>query len=297
MLPSQRCMPTTTSTSTRCFKIQKRQLRAAPAYSSSLGMTLFPPFWGDVVLFSFLELTLQVLWSSRVRHKTSIVIAFLLDYYPMLLVSFCNSRIYSIEHWPTPLIRCTHHVLLGNEPSPPWQFGDAGTFWFFSHWAGLFARILNAWTGPSNSSAKAAFTNRCRCSGDFTSSNFADTTTTLKCVSEFLGLVANENEKQWKLWAVGSSYAHEQHAKKQKTLLHVVHVRFVDYLQMIGFKKFFQFSPDWAFHWKSMTFWSTHGTYRLSDEQLASSVHSIGSSSTPERLRSRLRLEFDAYSY
>jgi hypothetical protein len=56
-----------------------------------------------------------------------------------------------------------------------------------SHWAGVLTTIDKAWTGPANSLAKMALTRRCRDNG-VVPSNAADTTTTLKCVSEPLGL-------------------------------------------------------------------------------------------------------------
>ena len=59
-----------------------------------------------------------------------------------------------------------------------------------SHCAGVLATILRACTGPSVaiSFASMEFTILCR-PNPFTSSNLLETTTTLKCVSAFLGLL------------------------------------------------------------------------------------------------------------
>ena len=79
----------------------------------------------------------------------------------------------------------------GKLPSPPRQFGEDSIVLpsanIFSHWVGFFATMLNAWTGPANSFSNTEWISRCRWMGLLTVSNFCETTTTLKCVSEFAG--------------------------------------------------------------------------------------------------------------
>lgn len=53
---------------------------------------------------------------------------------------------------------------------------------FSLHWAGVFAWMASACTGPASSSDSAAWTNRCRCRG-LRPSNRELTTATRKCVS------------------------------------------------------------------------------------------------------------------
>jgi hypothetical protein len=84
--------------------------------------------------------------------------------------------------------------LEGRLPSPPIQFGDFGmatlpesSTTMACHCAGVLAIILKACTGPFSSTAKAAFTSRWRATGLLALANCSDTTTTLKCVSEFFG--------------------------------------------------------------------------------------------------------------
>lgn len=91
-------------------------------------------------------------------------------------------------------VRHSSYLCLGGKlPSPPRQLGDGSITSSFScitfHCFGVLATMLNAWTGPSNSSAKMALTFRCLCSGVLSSELKASLTiTTLKCVSELAGL-------------------------------------------------------------------------------------------------------------
>jgi hypothetical protein len=83
---------------------------------------------------------------------------------------------------------------LGKDPSPPLQFGEGPTTSPLSnlslHFSGVIATMLRACTGPSaaTSSFNASLTSLCRDIGVRASLNFSDTTTTLKWVSEPVGL-------------------------------------------------------------------------------------------------------------
>ena len=71
--------------------------------------------------------------------------------------------------------------------SPPLHAGDALTLWsLFSHWDGVLATMERACMPFSNSTSSALFTSRCLWIRLIASNSF-DTTTTLKCVSLFLG--------------------------------------------------------------------------------------------------------------
>ena len=86
-------------------------------------------------------------------------------------------------HHPYCLLSC---VFLGKLPSPPWHPGVVWSVVVFAHWAGVFADMDNAWTGPSNSSFKVVLTKRCLAI-NFWLSNKEETTVTLKWVSEPVG--------------------------------------------------------------------------------------------------------------
>ena len=100
---------------------------------------------------------------------------------------------------PVPLVWYHWYYFDGNDPSPPLHLGDGPTtstttpplsFTILSHFSGVMAIMLNAWTGPSaaTSSFSVAFTSLWREIGVFASLNLSEMTTTLKCVSEPAGL-------------------------------------------------------------------------------------------------------------
>ena len=80
----------------------------------------------------------------------------------------------------------THNYIIANQYDLPDQV-NIQTF------VVVFTTILSACTGPSVeiSSARIEFIVLCLLRGDFIPLNLSDTTTTLKCVSEFLGLNLN----------------------------------------------------------------------------------------------------------
>jgi hypothetical protein len=83
-----------------------------------------------------------------------------------------------------------------NVPSPPVQLGEGGigtvplslSSIIFCHCERDFATMDKACIPSSSSCFKHSWIMRCRYTGELMRSNFGLTTTTLKCVSAFLGL-------------------------------------------------------------------------------------------------------------
>ena len=100
----------------------------------------------------------------------------------------------TISHKKSNMIQIEALSFFGKDPSPPLQFGDGPTTSPLStlsrHFSGVIATMLRACTGPSaaTSSFNASLTSLCRDIGVRASPNLSEMTTTLKWVSEPVGL-------------------------------------------------------------------------------------------------------------
>lgn len=100
----------------------------------------------------------------------------------------------TISHKKSNMIQIEALSFFGKDPSPPLQFGDGPTTLPLStlsrHFSGVIATMLRACTGPSaaTSSFNASLTSLCRDIGVRASPNLSEMTTTLKWVSEPVGL-------------------------------------------------------------------------------------------------------------